>query len=433
MVDESALLVISAIERACSVPSVLGSLFIIVTFCLSSSFRKPINRMLFYASFGNMLSNAATLMSRSYLHQPNSAGCQTQAFLIQTFTFADVFWALAMATNVYLTFYRQFDVTRLRKIEPLYVVVCYGVPFIPALAFIFAKNQHGVRAYGDAELWCWITVEWGAWRLATYGLIWLTNLITFSIYIRTGCTIYKWRRHLLGFTSSTDMDPSSQPTQNREPTGPAKTTEVTITTSDIRPSDPDRVFGVEDILGAAYAVNVSTDPTTSVSHATTSASAAEQGRIKPQRPERRGQSQSDKSVLSYTRCALLFFAALLITWIPSSANRLYFLIHDKSSLPLGYMTALVLPLQGFWNALIYFSTSRAACKDFFASLRARRRRPNLSEFAGSVDVVGRNTGQGHQLDQMRTSTKPGRYGDTESTISLTPWTQGESSDFRTCA
>ncbi|KAH7124368.1 hypothetical protein EDB81DRAFT_861053 [Dactylonectria macrodidyma] len=71
--------------------------------------------------------------------------------------------------------------------------------------------------------------------------------------------------------------------------------------------------------------------------------------------------------------------------------------------------------------------------DTIASLRARRRRPNLSEFAGSVDVVGRSAGQGHQLDQMRTSTKAGRYGDTDSTTSLTPRTQGDSSDFKTCA
>lgn len=86
--------------------------------------------------------------------------------------FADVFWALAMASNVFLTFYRQFDVGRLRKKEPLYVVLCYGVPFVPALAFIFAKNGNGVRAYGNANLWCWITVEWDAWQLATYGIIW---------------------------------------------------------------------------------------------------------------------------------------------------------------------------------------------------------------------------------------------------------------------
>jgi hypothetical protein len=86
--------------------------------------------------------------------------------------FADVFWALAMVSNVYLTFYRRFDAVKLRKIEPLHIGLCYGIPFIIAITFVFVKNKDGVRAYGNANLWCWLTVEWDAWQLATYGLIW---------------------------------------------------------------------------------------------------------------------------------------------------------------------------------------------------------------------------------------------------------------------
>lgn len=76
---------ISVIERTCSVLSLVGSLFVIVTFCSSKSFHKPINRLVFYASFGNMLVNVGTLMSRTYLQWPDSVGCQFQAFLIQMF------------------------------------------------------------------------------------------------------------------------------------------------------------------------------------------------------------------------------------------------------------------------------------------------------------------------------------------------------------
>lgn len=74
---------ISIVERVCSVFSLLGSIFVIVTFVLSKSFHKPINRLVFYASFGNMMTNVGTLMSRQYLSQPNSVGCQFQGFLIQ--------------------------------------------------------------------------------------------------------------------------------------------------------------------------------------------------------------------------------------------------------------------------------------------------------------------------------------------------------------
>ena len=75
--------IFSIIERACSVFSLLGCVFIIATFCMSKAFHKPINRLVFYASFGNAITNVATLMARSFIGDTNSAGCQFQAFLIQ--------------------------------------------------------------------------------------------------------------------------------------------------------------------------------------------------------------------------------------------------------------------------------------------------------------------------------------------------------------
>ena len=74
---------LSTIERACSVLSLLGCILIIITFSFSKAFHKPINRLVFYASFGNMMTNVGTLMAREYINFPNSVGCQFQAFLIQ--------------------------------------------------------------------------------------------------------------------------------------------------------------------------------------------------------------------------------------------------------------------------------------------------------------------------------------------------------------
>lgn len=71
------------IERVCSVLSLLGCVFIIISFSVSKAFHKPINRLVFYASFGNMLTNVGTLMARQFIRTPASFGCQFQAFLIQ--------------------------------------------------------------------------------------------------------------------------------------------------------------------------------------------------------------------------------------------------------------------------------------------------------------------------------------------------------------
>ena len=75
--------VFSILERVCSVFSLLGSMFVIITFSFSKAFHKPINRLVFYATFGNLMTNVATLMARSFIGDTNSAGCQFQAFLIQ--------------------------------------------------------------------------------------------------------------------------------------------------------------------------------------------------------------------------------------------------------------------------------------------------------------------------------------------------------------
>lgn len=80
---QSQLNALSILERICSVFSLLGSLFVIGTFIASKSFHKPINRLVFYASFGNMMTNVGTLMSRTYINEPGSVGCQFQAFLVQ--------------------------------------------------------------------------------------------------------------------------------------------------------------------------------------------------------------------------------------------------------------------------------------------------------------------------------------------------------------
>jgi len=77
------LTVLSTIERVGSSISLLGSLLVIGTFCASSAFHKPINRLVFYASFGNMITTVGSLMSTSLIDNPDSASCQFQGFLIQ--------------------------------------------------------------------------------------------------------------------------------------------------------------------------------------------------------------------------------------------------------------------------------------------------------------------------------------------------------------
>jgi len=72
------------VERVASIFSLIGAAFVLVTFVLNDKFRKPINRLVFYATFGNVVTNVATLISTDGIEAGSGSSlCQLQAFLIQ--------------------------------------------------------------------------------------------------------------------------------------------------------------------------------------------------------------------------------------------------------------------------------------------------------------------------------------------------------------
>jgi hypothetical protein len=84
--------------------------------------------------------------------------------------------------------------------------------------------------------------------------------------------------------------------------------------------------------------------------------------------------EANTAIYSYTKVSLLFFCVMMITWIPSSANRVYSVVHKgQVSLALEYISAACLPLQGFWNAAIYTITSWPACRALWNQLRSGKR------------------------------------------------------------
>jgi hypothetical protein len=55
-----------------------------------------------------------------------------------------------MAFNVYLTFFRRYKAPQLRKLEKVYLVLCYGLPFIPAFVYVFIHTEGKGKVYGSA-------------------------------------------------------------------------------------------------------------------------------------------------------------------------------------------------------------------------------------------------------------------------------------------
>jgi hypothetical protein len=162
-------------------------------------------------------------------------------------------------------------------------------------------------------------------------------IATFAIYISAGKVVLQWRRTLLKYNQNDSSIHSSI-----HPSSPkiTKTVKVSVTrepaqmSSSTRPPDYD-------------SRQTSVSPTNY------------------DRPPRKSNPSLDanRAAINYCKCALLFFAAMIVTWVPSTLNRVVTLVRPNDPIfGLAYASALVLPLQGFWNAIIYIFTSLPACK-----------------------------------------------------------------------
>lgn len=294
---------------------------------------------------------------------------------------SDPMWSLAMAVNVYLVFFRRYDASRLKKLYWIYGLLCYGLPFIPALVCLLVRKKNKGKIYGNAtviviapfplklaktvKLWCWIDNEWAPLRIYSYyAPIWIAILLALIIYIRVGIEIFQKRSQLRaaahGDGSGTYTNVS---TSRPEPFTGLRTTEVDITRDPwsseiISPTAPATAYSRgERSHKENYSITISAPHT-----------APAPARILIKRPH-----SMDKVKWAYTKVSVLFAVSILITWVPASANRVYGLRYPNNpSYALNIGSAIVLPLQGFWNTVIFFTTSLGICRTVWARFKARK-------------------------------------------------------------
>lgn len=201
--------------------------------------------------------------------------------------------------------------------------------------------------------------------------------ITLAIYLRSGTTIYRKHRQLRKFQGSSSGGVSSI---NRGNGGAnLKTTEVTVTSEVMRKSETleMQTMGNQTTAGVSSTTQHARNSSMSIyeeqQKQTSTQTATNTTMVSTNadtRPPRRIYQEVNNAAWQYTKCALLFFIVIVITWLPSSANRVYSYIHPgKANVTLQFMSATVLPLQGFWNAVIYAFTSGVACKKLFNKWR----------------------------------------------------------------
>ena len=237
----------------------------------------------------------------------------------------------AMALNVYLTVFKKYSSHRLQKLELPYILACYGIPFIPALVFLFiSKERGGVERplFGPATLWCWIADEWQILRLAAfYGPTLVVLAFTFSIYILAGKVIFKLRGSLRVF-AKTDMSTITSGTATY-----GGTVVTSIPPSMAGGSNAPRTLatahGVVDngrlnLHNTSSGVPILSDsnPVGLQNPSSYSCTVESMGRALPSAvfhdtntARQRTAVEANTAAWAYCRCAMLFFLALVITWV----------------------------------------------------------------------------------------------------------------------
>jgi len=71
---------------------------------------------------------------------------------LSSFLPADALWNLAMAINVYMTLFRKYNAKQLKALEWRYHAMCYGLPFIVALVYLFIETPARGKMYGPATV-----------------------------------------------------------------------------------------------------------------------------------------------------------------------------------------------------------------------------------------------------------------------------------------
>ncbi|KAF4637704.1 hypothetical protein G7Y89_g385 [Cudoniella acicularis] len=296
---ENQRLAITVTERINSGLSLVGIFFILTTFMFSSSFNKPINRLIFFASWGNIGSNVAGLISETGL-TGSMALCQAQAFLVQMFLGVDCCWAICMAINVYLIFFRGYTIEQLRPLDVRYLVACYGLSFIPAIVFCFISTKDLGQLYGPALIWCWISPKWDWVRLvALYSVAWVAIIIASVVYIMAGRVIWSKRKYLDGFLNPLNENPFTS----------IVTTEIEITHEDRSILKDTESHGMSDLPSNIDPYSVTVRVETPCREPTLPPAL----RIRSL-TRNAAKSEPNAEAWLYARVAVLFFIALLITW-----------------------------------------------------------------------------------------------------------------------
>ncbi|PNP50400.1 hypothetical protein THARTR1_08927 [Trichoderma harzianum] len=393
--------VLITIERTGAGLSMVAITLTLVSFFLIKKLRTTPNMFIVLASIANAGASIASMIGYDGLDKgESSALCQGQGFIFEWFMQSDPWWSFAMAFNVFLVFFFNANPATFRKRIWIYCIICFGGPLVPAVVLVSIHDDAKGPVFGNAalltlgQLWCWVDSNWSLVRLYAYYIpIWICIFGSIVIYVAVGYHVFRTRNRLRNFAvripitakrsesggASEAGDSTEERLTRRQDYYGTATTEVQITSNtpdndDLSfPMIPPAIYSHGPAVvscGRSWAVpqaasyyGRSTErfPRPSAALPSTRPSLAQSvfSYLKKMKSNASMKlKRLDPVKMAYLRTSFIFGFAILITWIPSSVNRLYSLMdHGRVDFQLSVASGCVLPLQGVWNALIYFTTS----------------------------------------------------------------------------
>jgi len=171
--------------------SLLGSLFIMITYSLNRRIQSFVLRIVFCLAISDLGYSLASLMVFSLPVNPGTPFspareviCKAQGAGIQYFQLSSFLWTSCIAWHACGGFVLRKTKEQLESYFKYYVIISWVVPLIPTAVLLFYLNAFGLT---DSS-WCWIVKEQSNYRFYLFWgpvmCIWVFDCVCYALVKR---------------------------------------------------------------------------------------------------------------------------------------------------------------------------------------------------------------------------------------------------------
>ncbi|KNB01437.1 hypothetical protein FOXG_18880 [Fusarium oxysporum f. sp. lycopersici 4287] len=335
---------LALLERIGGCLSLVAVFLIFIAYGLMARLQNPRNTFIIMASIANLGASIACIIARDGLAAgQDSALCKAQAFMLQMFIQSDAWWALGMAIND----------------EKVHSTIT--TPLGPD--------------HGPGPIWCSVSDNWSNVRIfASFTFVWPLLVGSVVLNFIVGYHIFHSRNQVRNLSNSMGLTNTATRSHPENTVYPVVVTEFHVTRGPVSPVSLPAPAHTQLTLGLLE-TSLHETPNQYLSTTTSLKSTPRKARV--QRGIIAARTLVFKCRLEdpvkrvYLRATFLFTLSVVVSWTPVSINRFHSFLYGSSPFPYQVATVALLPLQGVWNAVIFYMTSHKILRDWAQDQRAR--------------------------------------------------------------